>query len=66
MGEAALRRREGGTTGDQHLYEVQVYLNDLDPGGFLSDPTLTIQLQSEGYGRRIPAAAGHCRVLRYL
>ena len=31
MDDAALRADEDGDQGEQHVYEVQVYLNDLDP-----------------------------------
>ena len=42
MGKAALRRSKVETNGEQHVFEVQVYLGDLDPNA------VRVELYAEG------------------
>ena len=53
MGHAALRRNEGGdSTAEQHVFEVQVYLDDLDP------KAVRVELYADGINGGAPVAAG--------
>ena len=46
---AALRRGEGGDAGGQHVFEAQVYLNDLDP------KAVRVELYADGaHGQALP------------
>ena len=45
---AALRRNEGETDGEHHVFEVQVYLNDLDPNA------VRVELYADGINGGAP------------